>query len=110
MQYSKTSLIVTGATGFIGQKFVCLLDTNVKVKVLSRKKQFNYETIVCDLEKDIIPKNALDNIDTVFHLAGFSHDLRDAGKIVDLYYKVNVDATVQLAELAVKAGVKGLYL
>jgi nucleoside-diphosphate-sugar epimerase len=32
--------------------------------------------------------------------------MRDASKISDLYYKVNVNATVQLANLAVKSGVK----
>jgi nucleoside-diphosphate-sugar epimerase len=45
-------------------------------------------------------------VDTVFHLAGFAHDVRDASEIKHLYHKVNVDATVQLAELAVKSGVK----
>ncbi len=74
--------------------------------MLSRKNQSNYKTIVCDLERESIPLLALESIDTVFHLAGFSHDMRDASKIIDLYYKVNVDATVQLAELAVKNGVK----
>jgi len=45
-------------------------------------------------------------VNVVFHLAGFAHDMRDANKIADLYYKVNVSATVQLANLAVKSGVK----
>jgi UDP-glucose 4-epimerase len=39
-------------------------------------------------------------------ILGFAHDSRNADKIADLYYKVNVDATVQLANLAVKSGVK----
>jgi nucleoside-diphosphate-sugar epimerase len=45
-------------------------------------------------------------VDTVFHLAGFAHDLRDASELEGEYRKVNVDATVRLAELAVRAGVK----
>jgi UDP-glucose 4-epimerase len=97
-------VLITGFTGFIGQRFANAI--NGQVRVLSRNKQKDYDTVVCDLQSDVIPKDALDGIDTVFHLAGFSHDMRDASKIVDLYYKVNVEATVQLANLAVKSGVK----
>ncbi len=97
-------IFISGATGFIGQRLVRAIDSNVRV--LSRKKQSDYDTIVSDLQSAVIPDNALDDIDTVFHLAGFAHDMRDTSKIVDLYYKVNVSATVQLANLAVKSGVK----
>jgi UDP-glucose 4-epimerase len=100
-------VLVTGGSGFIGNKLTkCLTDMKVLVRTLSRKNQSNYETIVCDLERESIPLLALESIDTVFHLAGFVHDMRDASKISDLYYKVNVSATVQLANLAVKSGVK----
>jgi len=98
------NILITGATGFIGQRL--LKATDSKIKILSRKKQHDLETIVCDFEKGSIPSNTLDGIDIVFHLAGFAHDIRDASKIADLYYEVNVSATVQLANLAVKSGVK----
>jgi UDP-glucose 4-epimerase len=98
------SIFVTGATGFIGKRLVCALDGSVKV--LSRNEQLNNETIVCDFEKDPIPSYALTGVDTVFHLAGYAHDMGDENKVIDLYQKVNVDATVQLAILAVKSGVK----
>ena len=98
------NVLITGATGFVGQRLVKAIDANIKI--LSRKKQHDFETIVCDFEKGSIPSNTLDGIDTVFHLAGFAHDLRDASKIKDLYRKVNVDATINLARLAVKSGVK----
>jgi len=97
-------IFISGATGFIGQRLVRAIDSNVRV--LSRKKQSDYDTIVCDLKSEDIPDQTLNNINTVFHLAGFAHDLRDASKILDLYYKVNVDATVRLAKLAVKSNVK----
>jgi UDP-glucose 4-epimerase len=98
------NILITGATGFIGQRLVGAVDDNIRV--LSREKQPDYETVVCDFEKEDIPKSALELIDTIFHLAGFAHDMRNADKIKDLYHKVNVNATLQLAELAVKSGVK----
>ena len=96
--------LVTGSTGFIGQKLINAIDG--EIRVLSRVELSNYRTIVCDLESEVIPDKALNNVSTVFHLAGFAHDMRDASKIADLYYKVNVSATVQLANLAVRSGVK----
>ena len=43
---------------------------------------------------------------TVFHLAAFDHDLSDASKVKKLYHAVNLDATVQLAELAIQQGLQ----
>ena len=103
---------ITGATGFIGQHFLgadrlcCDHFKGVDIRVLSRKDHSKYETVICDLQADLIPNNTLDGVDTIFHLAGIAHDRRDANEIEDLYRRVNVDATVKLAELAVKSGVK----
>jgi len=98
--------LVTGGAGFIGRRLVVALQQKkADVRLLSRSKQ-NEETIICDLGFDQIPDNALIGIDTIFHLAGVAHNVRDASKIADLYYKVNVRATIQLANLAVKSGVK----
>jgi UDP-glucose 4-epimerase len=99
-----TVSLITGSTGFIGRKLADIIDE--EIRVLSREKHSDYDTIVCDLQSEVIPDQALNNVNTVFHLAGFAHDMRDAGKIEYLYYKVNVDATVQLANLAVQSGVK----
>tara|TARA_B110000008_G_scaffold257789_1_gene276238 strand:+ start:810 stop:1697 length:888 start_codon:yes stop_codon:yes gene_type:complete len=98
------NVFLTGATGFIGQRLIKAIDANVKV--LSRKSQPNIETIVCDLETESIPENTLENVDTVFHLAGIAHDMGDAKKIEHLYRRINIKATVRLAELAVKSNVK----
>jgi nucleoside-diphosphate-sugar epimerase len=98
---------VTGGSGFIGQRLtVALKQLDGEIRVLSRAKHSDYDTIVCDFQSEVIPDHALNNVNTVFHLAGFTHDMRDASKISDFYYKVNVSATVQLANLAVKSGVK----
>jgi len=100
-------IFVTGATGFIGQRLVARLKAQgERLKILSRSHHPEVETVVCDLQRAVIPDGALEGVDTVFHLAGYAHDLRDAAELEGLYRKVNVDATVRLAELAVYAGVK----
>ena len=67
-----TKYLVTGSTGFIGNRLLGLLKTiDCDVKLLARSKVDNYETVVCNLGKDRIPKHTLESIDTVFHLAGF---------------------------------------
>lgn len=100
-------ILLTGATGFIGCRLLNLLEASKReIHVLSRQPHSDYETIVCDLGKEQVPSSALDSIDTVFHLAGYAHDLRDSSEVENLYRAVNVDATVQLAELAVRNGVK----
>ena len=107
-----SNVFIIGATGFIGKH---LLGSGFsgygysqppKIKILSRQPHPEYETVVCDLQVEIIPNEALDGINTVFHLAGFAHDLREASKVEHLYRAVHVDATVRMAELAVIADVK----
>jgi UDP-glucose 4-epimerase len=97
---------VSGGTGFVGQRLVAALQQRqINVRLLSRSKQ-NKDTIVCDLKVDHMPNDLLIDVDMVFHLAGVAHDLRDPTKNQKLYQKVNVDATIRLAELAVKSNVK----
>ena len=98
------SFFITGATGFIGQRLLEALDG--EVRVLSRKGQKKYETVVCDLKFDEIPNDALNEVDTVFHLAGIAHDMSNQSKMKKLYKKVNVDSTIKLAELAMRSEVK----
>jgi len=99
--------LVTGGTGFIGRQLISsLVSTNHSVRLLSRSLCPEMGGIVCDLARDVIPKDALDSIETVFYLAGYTHDLQDAAKVEHLYRAVNVDATVRVAELAAENGVK----
>lgn len=99
--------LVTGSTGFIGSRLLGLLNTiECDVRLLARSEINNYETVVCNLGQDRIPRRTLESIDTVFHLAGFAHDMQDPSKVEDLYLAINVEATVELARLAVKNGVK----
>ena len=108
-------IFVTGATGFIGQQLLHALESNpasfaltqpYDIKILSRRPHQDYKTVICDLGIESIPEDTLNGIETVFHLAGFAHDIRDATEVEHLYRAVNVDATEQLAEIAVASGVK----
>jgi UDP-glucose 4-epimerase len=99
--------LITGSSGFVGCRLLKSLGASgYEIRLLSRKSNPNFETVICDFEKEEISLTALESVDTVFHLAGFTHDMRDASKVKHLYQKINVDATVQLAELAVQSGVK----
>jgi len=100
---------ITGATGFIGTRLVQKLSDSVglnQVIVLSRNPHPICKTVISDLQSGLIPSNALDGIDTAFHLAGYAHDLQDAESAAHLYQAVNVDATVQLAQMAALSGVE----
>jgi len=96
--------LITGGTGFIGDRLAKAIKQNIVV--LARRKHEQYETIICDLEKDNVPEDVFDGVDSVYHLAGIAHDSRDSSQIPNIYYEVNVSATIQLANLAVKSGVK----
>jgi len=102
-------VFVAGATGFVGGRLVNQLASMVDadhVSVLSRSQHPAYITVISDLQTDSIPENALEGVDTVFHLAGYTHDLQDTESVAHLYQAVNVDATVRLASLAVSSGVQ----
>jgi len=77
-----------------------------KIKILFRSSHNVYETVVCDLESDEVPDGILDGVDTVYHLAGFTHDMRDASNFEYLYHRLNIHSTLRLAEMAVLSGVR----
>ena len=101
------NVLVTGATGFVGQHLIEYLKLDgYNIKAISRKLIPSVDTVICDFLKDDIPDNALKGIDIVFHLAGYAHDLKSESGIEQTYQKINVNVTADLLSLSVKHNVK----
>ena len=71
------SIYLTGASGFVGKNLVSFLDKNIKIKKHVRDSEF------------LIKQN------TVIHLAGKAHDLKNISN-KDEYYEVNTELTKQI--------------
>tara|TARA_B110000008_G_C16978328_1_gene567100 strand:- start:1684 stop:2589 length:906 start_codon:yes stop_codon:yes gene_type:complete len=98
------NVLITGSTGFIGKKLANAIESdNIAIKVVSRAKHPKFETYINDISDCKFPQNLMVGIDTVFHLAGVTHDYK---KNKDEFYKVNVKATEKLCILASKSKVK----
>lgn len=96
--------LVTGASGFIGRTLCLRLqEQGVWVRALLRKTQYGSwnDAILYDFHDTgkRLPSQLMENIDTVFHLAGIAHtDQKQISK--STYWKVNVEATEQLMQMA----------
>ena len=101
------NILVTGATGFVGQHLIEYLKLDgYNIKAIARKLIPGVDTVICDFFNDSIPENTLKGIDVVFHLAGYAHDLKSESGIEQTYQKINVDITSKLLLLSVKNNVK----
>ncbi len=110
-------VLVTGATGFVGH-FACprLLRecTEVRGTILTSESPYLLSAsvtpvVVPPLESGNDWSGALSGIDVVVHLAARVHVMHDrAENPLAQFLKVNAEGTRQLAQHAVKAGVKRL--
>jgi len=108
-------ILVTGGDGFVGRTLCpALLKAGHHVRITKRQmngdNQNGIETVAIG---NIGPETdwtwALDNIDTVVHLAGRAHVMRETeADPLAAFRHINVDATKRLAESAVHHGVKRL--
>jgi nucleoside-diphosphate-sugar epimerase/GT2 family glycosyltransferase len=108
-----TRILVTGATGFVGRALCpALLDAGYDVVAANRGT-----TVIPGVRNLRIGPidggtewgRALDGVDTVIHLAGRVHVMRDPEhNPLDAFRRINVVGTERLAEAAVRGGVRRL--
>jgi nucleoside-diphosphate-sugar epimerase/predicted dehydrogenase len=103
------TILVTGASGFLGGHVVERMSSEVPVRAMTRsilraRPMAEVQWIQCDLRNEEQLRTALSGIETVFHcaaLAGPPGSLRE-------YEETNVQGTVRLARLAAESGVNTL--
>ncbi len=100
-------ILVTGATGFVGQALCAELSRRqMEYRPVSRALRPGYVAIgAIDAATDW--SGALAGVDTVMHLAARVHVMNEsAADPLAAFRAVNVDATVNLARQAARAGVR----
>ncbi len=103
-----TTVVVTGAAGFIGRRLCAALREHARVRAIVRRGPSDGpwdEAFVADLVSDAVPARPFDGADVVFHLAAKVHAIAERSSDDDAYRRVNVDGTQKLLEAAVRSGV-----
>ena len=117
---SNQSILITGATGFVGSRLVAFLSSqfpgaDLRLAVRHRPDELQVPSILpagsIEVVGDINPRtnwtNSLVGVDVVIHLAARVHVMNDVAlDPLEEYRNANTLATIHLAEQAAKAGVK----
>lgn len=106
-----SQILVTGATGFVGRNLIPALISaghNVRCAVAHKIDWLQAEQVVINrLELQSDWSEALQDIDTIIHLAARVHIMQDkSASPLDEFCRVNSIATKNLAEQAAQYGVK----
>ena len=88
------NILITGAGSYVG--------TSVERWI---KNHSNYRVDTLDMLKDTWRDTDFSQYDVVYHVAGIAH-VNAKANMEALYYKVNRDLTIEVAQIAKKAGVK----
>ena len=88
------NILITGAGSYVG--------TSVERWI---KNHSNYRVDTLDMLKDTWRDTDFSQYDVVYHVAGIAH-VNATANMEALYYKVNRDLTIEVAQIAKEAGVK----
>ena len=103
-------LLITGANGFVGSQLTSLLEAQGHQLLLAVRADVQATSATAsigDIDTFDNWEARLSGIDTVIHLAARVHQMDEQGDQAILnYQRTNVDATVRLAQAAVKCGIK----
>ncbi len=114
MSTKRGTILVTGATGFVG-RHLCryLLSQNWRVRAVGRQEKFDLEDpsleycYVESIDSQTDWKDYLKGVDVVVHLASRVHQMKERGmQFLDVYQEINVRGTRQLAKAAMDQHVK----
>lgn len=102
-------ILVTGANGFVGRSLVKrLVELRLEVRGGARTSSRSSDSVVMPQlgrEADWFP--LLDQVDSVVHLAGRAHVLRETAKCpAEIFQEVNTAGTIRLAEQAAEVGIR----
>ena len=106
-----TAVLVTGASGFIGQALCDALEAQGhRVRRATRKSPDRAQSpafAIGNIGPDTNWRAAVAGCDAVVHLAAHVHVLRgQVGDAADAFHRVNVEGSENLARLAARAGVR----
>jgi UDP-glucose 4-epimerase len=107
MKDGRRTVLVTGASGFVGRHVVPVLARNgwlVRRAVRTPPQDAN-DVAIGSLSPATDWRAALDGVDAVVHLAARVHQQSDE-QAIELYRNVNIEGTLHLARSAAAAGVR----
>lgn len=101
-------ILVSGATGFIGQRLITqLLADGQPCRPLVRRPGGGASAFVAELADQDALANACSGVASVFHCAGYAHAFSSlSGDDSSRHWAVNFEGTRNLVEAAGRAGVK----